>query len=55
MADWKTEGRIAIYLAKEYLDVSGDELESASNTSPFPEQAHDIMDIVEKSGYVLSG
>ena len=60
MADWKAEGRIAIYLysiilAKEHLGVSGDELESASNTDPLPEQAHAIMGIVEQSGYVLSG
>ena len=52
MSDWKVEGRIAIYIAEELFGVSGNDLERISNTTPIPEQAHDIMDIVEGSGYL---
>ena len=54
MSNWIAEGRVAIYLAKEILEVTDeDELEKVSNTTPLPEQAHDIVAIVEQSGYVL--
>ena len=53
MTDWKVEGRIAIYLAKEILGASDeDDIEHVSNTTPVPEQAHDIMTIVEANGYL---
>jgi hypothetical protein len=53
MGDLKAEGRVAIYITKEILGVEGeDELEKVSNTTPIPEQAHDILDLVESSGYI---
>jgi len=54
MGDWKAEGRVAIYLAKEIMGVEGDELEKVANTDPLPEQAHDILGIVEASGYIYN-
>ena len=54
MSAWLAEGRVAIYIAKEILGVTDeDELEKESNTTPLPEQAHEIVAIVERSGYVL--
>lgn len=52
MSDWKVEGKIAIYISSEIYGASGDALESVSNTTPVPEQAHDIMTIVEADGYL---
>ena len=54
---WIAEGRVAIYLVKNVLEVTGDEdaIERVVNTTPIPEQARDIIEIVERSGYVLEG
>ena len=52
MPDWKVEGRIAIYIASEMFGASGDDVEHVANTTPVPEQARDIMAIVEADGYL---
>jgi len=50
---WIAEGRVAIYLVKSVLEATGDEdaIESVANTTPIPEQAHAIVEIVEQSGF----
>jgi len=50
---WIAEGRVAIYLVKNVLEATGDEdaIERVANTTPIPEQAHDIVEIVERSGF----
>ena len=45
----KLERRVAEYLVGEYLfgkEVSADELECLVNTTPYPEQAKDIVQVV---------
>jgi len=51
MSNQKTEKRIAIYLADEVIKTSKDKLEIVASTTPLPEQAHSILEIIETSGY----
>lgn len=50
--DWELERDIAVYLVGEVLGITDDdEIERRTKTTPIPECAHDIFELMVRAGY----